>query len=154
MEQGIQHCIATMLNAIDALDWLTVRASFVPRVSVDYTSLFGGNPETLTAEALLERWRGLLPGFDATQHLSGPVIVTENRNGVATAEAQARGYHYVAGAEGGTVWMASGRYRFAMEQRDGDWKIGGIMFHLAYQEGNLRMPEIAQARVAAGKGRR
>ena len=51
------------------------------------------------------------------------------------------------------MWMAAGRYRFAMERRDGAWTIGGITFQLAYQEGNLGMPGIAQARVEAGKGR-
>jgi hypothetical protein len=152
MEQEIQNRIATMLNAIDALDWSTVRAAFAPRVAVDYTSLFGGSAETLATETLLERWRGLLSGFEATQHLMGPVIVTESGGGVATAEAQVRGYHYVSGAEGGAVWMAAGRYRFAMELRDGEWKICGITFHLAYQEGNLGLPGIAQARVAEGKG--
>jgi hypothetical protein len=152
MEPEIQKQIATMLNAIDALDWSTVRAAFASRVAVDYTSLFGGSAETLATDALLERWRGLLPGFEATQHLIGPVIVTENGGEVATAEAQARGYHYVSGAEGGVVWMAAGRYRFAMERREGEWKIAGITFQLAYQEGNLAMPGIAQARVAAGKG--
>jgi SnoaL-like domain len=153
MEQEIQTRIATMLNALDSLDWSTVRAAFAPRVAVDYTSLFGGSAETLASDSLLERWRGLLPGFDATQHLIGPVIVTGNGGGVTTAEAQVRGYHHVSGAEGGAVWMAAGRYRFAMERRDGEWKIAGITFQLAYQEGNLGMPAIAQARVAAGKGR-
>lgn len=76
MEQEIQNRIATMLNALDALDWETVRASFGPRVAVDYTSLFGGTAETLATDTLLERWRGLLPGFEATQHLIGPVMVT------------------------------------------------------------------------------
>jgi SnoaL-like domain len=152
MEQAIQTRIATMLNAIDALDWSTVRAAFAPRVAVDYTSLFGGSAETLAIDALLERWRGLLPGFEATQHLIGPVMVTENGGGAATAEAQVRGYHYISGAEDGAVWMAAGRYRFTMQQRDGEWKIGGITFQLAYQEGNLGLPGIAQARVAAGKG--
>jgi hypothetical protein len=152
MEHEITKRIATLLNAIDALDWKTVRASFAPKVAVDYTSLFGGSAETLAADALLDRWRGLLPGFEATQHLIGPVIVTRNSGGMADAETQVRGYHYVSGAKGGAVWMAAGRYRFAMGQREGEWKIGGITFQLAYQEGNLGLPEIAQARVAAGKG--
>ena len=152
MEQEIQHRIATMLNAIDLLDWSTVRTAFAPTVAVDYTSLFGGSAETLAVDTLLERFRGLLPGFDATQHLIGPVMVTEHAGGTVTAEAQARGYHHVAGAEGGAVWMAAGRYRFPMERRDGVWKIGGITFQLSYQDGNLGMPRIARARVAAGNG--
>ena len=78
------------------------------------------------------------------------MIVTEHGGRPATAEAQARGYHYVSGAEGGAVWMAAGRYRFAMEQREAEWKIRGVTFQLAYQEGNLGLPAIAQARAASG----
>jgi hypothetical protein len=104
----------------------------------------------LSADALLDRWRALLPGFDATQHLIGPVIVTEHRASLATVEAQARGYHYLAGAEGGALWIVAGRYRFAMEQCDAGWTIRGITLQLAYQEGNLELPAIAQARVVEG----
>jgi hypothetical protein len=49
----IQNQIATMLNAVDALDWSTVRAAFAPTVVVDYTSLFGGNAEGLAIDTLL-----------------------------------------------------------------------------------------------------
>jgi hypothetical protein len=150
MEHDIQHRLATMLNAIDSREWETIRAAFAPSVDVDYTSLFGGTAETLPIDSLLERWRWLLPGFDATQHLIGPLIVTEHGGNLATAEAQARGYHYMSGAEGGDVWMAAGRYRFTMEQREAEWEIRGITFQLAYQEGNLGLPAIAQARAASG----
>ena len=81
----------------------------------------------------------------------GPVIVTAKSTGEATAMAQVRGYHYISGAKDGEVWMAAGQYRFAMEQHDGEWRIGGITFQLAYQEGNLGLPAIAQSRVAAGR---
>jgi hypothetical protein len=153
MKEEIQDRIAVMLSAIDGLDWSTVRAAFAPSVRVDYTSLFGGIPESLDAGALLERWQGLLPGFEATQHLIGPVIVTDGAGGTATAETQVRGYHYVAGADGGPVWMVAGRYRFAMERGDGEWRVRGITLELAYQEGNLGLPGIGQSRVAAGRQR-
>lgn len=153
MRQEIQDAIATMLGAIDRLDWRVVHAAFAPTVAVDYTSLFGGSAETLPVETLIERWRRLLPGFDATQHLIGPIVVTGDSGPAATAETQVRGYHYMSGAEGGSVWMAAGRYQFAMERRDGEWRIGAITLHLAYQEGNRGLPETAQARVAAGKER-
>src|SRR5262245_33333601 len=116
--EEIQDVVARMLGAIDRLDWDAVRAAFAATVAVDYTALFGGSAETLAAEVLLERWRGLLPGFEATQHLIGPVIV-DGDGATATADTPVRGYHHVAGAEGGPVWMAAGRYRFAMERDDG-----------------------------------
>jgi hypothetical protein len=46
---------------------------------VDYTSLFGGSAETLPAYDPISRWQALLPGFDATHHLTGPTLVTNNR---------------------------------------------------------------------------
>jgi hypothetical protein len=49
--------------------------------------------------------------------------------------------------------MAAGRYAFTMQERRGAWEIAGITFQLAYQEGNLALPSVAQARTAAGKGR-
>jgi SnoaL-like protein len=152
MREEIQDRIAAMLNAIDRLDWTAVRAAFAATVAIDYTSLFGGSAETLAAAALIERWRGLLPGFDATQHLIGPVIVAGSGER-ATAETQVRGYHHLSGAEGGPVWMVAGRYRLAMERRGGEWTIGGLTLELAYQEGNLGLPALAQARVAEGKVR-
>jgi SnoaL-like domain len=151
--EEIQEQIAAMLNAIDGLDWARVRAAFAPEVAVDYTSLFGGSAETLAVDVLLDRWRGLLPGFEATQHLIGPVIVTASDRDTATAETQVRGYHHVSGAEGGPVWMVAGRYRFRMERRGGSWAIGGITLELAYQEGNLGLPALAQSRVTEGRRR-
>jgi len=124
-----------------------------PVVAIDYTSPFGGSAEKLAVDALLDRWRALLPGFDVTQHLIGPLIVTERSEQTATAEAQVRGYHRVSGADGGPVWMVGGRYRFAMERRDAQWRIGGITLELAYQEGNLGLPAIAQSRAAEGRVR-
>jgi SnoaL-like protein len=150
MREEIRERVAVMLDAIDRLDWTAVRAAFASTVTVDYTSLFGGSVETLAADGLLERWRGLLPGFEATQHLIGPVIVTGTGGDTAVAETQVRGYHHVPGAGGGASWMAAGRYRFAMRRGEDGWRIAGLTLELAYQEGNRGLPAIAQSRVAAG----
>jgi hypothetical protein len=37
-----------------------VRAGLADEVDTDYTSLFGGEAERLSADALVQRWRGLL----------------------------------------------------------------------------------------------
>jgi hypothetical protein len=79
-----------MLHAIDALDWPAVRAAFAEQVRVDYTSLSGGEPETLPADDLVARWQGLLPGFDATQHMTGPVVLTDD-DGDVRADTHVRG---------------------------------------------------------------
>jgi SnoaL-like domain len=132
-----------MLHAIDALDWPAVRAAFADQVSVDYTSLSGGEPETLPAGDLMARWQGLLPGFDATQHLSGPVVLTDDDGGVR-ADTHVRGYHHLRGAEGGETWGVYGHYT----ARLADGKITELTLQVFYQEGNLGLPALATERAA------
>jgi SnoaL-like domain len=132
-----------MLHAIDALDWPAVRAAFADQVSVDYTSLSGGEPETLPAGDLMARWQGLLPGFDATQHLSGPVVLTDDDGGVR-ADTHVRGYHHLRGAEGGETWGVYGHYTAGLA----DGKITELTLQVFYQEGNLGLPALATERAA------
>ena len=53
--------IIPMIHAVDQVDWPTVRHGFADTIDVDYTSLVGGDPETMPADKLIERWQGLLP---------------------------------------------------------------------------------------------
>jgi hypothetical protein len=57
---------------------------FTDAIVVDYTSLFGGEPQTLAAEALVASWRARLGPLRATQHLLGPIAV-ELRDRAASA---------------------------------------------------------------------
>jgi hypothetical protein len=70
--------VTALLHAVDTLDWDGVLAVLAPEVRLDYTSLWGGAAETVAAGEVVTRWRGLLPGFDATQHLTGPVLVSDD----------------------------------------------------------------------------
>lgn len=150
--QEISDLIARMLLAVDRLDWAGVRRAFSERVVMDYTSLFGGSVNTLRADEVIAGWKGLLPGFDATQHLIGPVVVSANRGSI-TAETTVRGYHHVKDAPGGTTWMVSGVYTFGVTATADGWQIESIKLALAYQEGNTALRQLAQERVAAGKAR-
>lgn len=115
---AISDSITRMLNAIDALDWTGVRGEFADTVDVDYTSLAGGQPATIAADQLMTTWQGLLPGFEATQHLTGP-IRAEVAGSVGTAYTSVRGYHYIKGAPGGEVWMVAGTYTMRMVRQAG-----------------------------------
>ena len=42
---------------------------FEDQVDVDYTSLWGGEPETVTSPELVGGWRELLDRLHTTQHL-------------------------------------------------------------------------------------
>jgi hypothetical protein len=84
---------------VDVRDWDAVTATFADRVTLDYTALFGGEPETLPPEEITGRWRGLRPGFDATMHLLGPLVDDGD-----IVQCNVRGYHHL----DGDSWMVAG----------------------------------------------
>ncbi|GAA1715056.1 hypothetical protein GCM10009765_74930 [Fodinicola feengrottensis] len=126
--------ITRMLFAIDALDWATVRKCLADQVELDYTSLFGGEPQTIAADTLLEQWSGLLPGFDATQHLTGPVVETADDR----IETHVRAVHVL----GDEVWGVHGHY--VADLRDD--RICALTLRLFYQDGNRDLPAAALER--------
>ncbi|NES00487.1 MAG: nuclear transport factor 2 family protein [Symploca sp. SIO1B1] len=139
--------IVRMIHAVDQLDWLVVRHEFADTVDVDYTSLAGGEPETMPADKLIEGWQGLLPGFQGTQHLLGPFLV-EAEETVATVETHVRAYHYIADAPKGDVWIVAGHYHFRMVLQGDCWVVAAIKLVIFYQEGNLELLSLAQTRAA------
>ena len=149
---AIQDLITRMLFAVDALDWLGVRAAFADEVDVDYTSLFGGNAERLPADELIERWQGLLPGFAATQHQTGPVVVSFDGADAAVAETYVRAHHYVDGVPGGR-WVVAGRYTIPVRRGAAGWRITGMRLDAIRQEGDVDLATVAAERVRRGEPR-
>ncbi|MER8699716.1 MULTISPECIES: nuclear transport factor 2 family protein [unclassified Mesorhizobium] len=72
-------------------------------VTTDYTSLFGGEAATSGSDALIAQWQGLLPGFDATQHLITNIIV-EGAGNDAVARSHVRAAHWI----GARFWTVGG----------------------------------------------
>lgn len=156
--------LTRLLHAADALDWAGVSAALAGEVLVDYTSLAGGEPETLSADDLIARWQGLLPGFDATQHLTGPVVLTDDGGPGVRADTHLTAYHHVAGADGGQTkqvqtepaqtkpaqtepaqtWVLHGHYTARLV----GGRIAALTLTVFYQEGNLDLPRIATERAA------
>ena len=73
---------ARMLHAIDARDWNGVRREFADTVDIDYSSLFGEPPARVDADAQIAGWRRFAGAFDATQHITGPILVQPTAAGV------------------------------------------------------------------------
>ena len=138
-----------MLHALDLRDWQTVRDSFADQIDVDYSSLSGAPAAHVSGDEQIGGWRSFVGAFDATQHLTGPVIAVEGRDGELHASTHVRGYHRIAGAPGGDVWMVAGHYEVRLAHRRTKWRIVGLTLRVLYQEGNLDLPKQAQSRAAA-----
>lgn|SRR5689334_6479893 len=140
--------VVRFFHDVDRQDWAGLRAALTDSVRTDYTSLFGGSVERVAADELLDRWRGLLPGFDATQHLLGPFAPADPPAALAEPgdtwlECNVRAYHRL----GSEVWLVAGRYTLGVRD-DGVPRIGCIVLHTAYQDGDPGLVERATARAA------
>jgi hypothetical protein len=134
-QQAVRTVVARIAHAIDTRRWADLRALYADEVTTDYTSLFGGEVQRQSGDALIGGWRDLLGGLDATQHLVGPIDVRLDGEG-ATAECHVRGYHVRRGAPGGDEWMVAGQWVVRAVERDGRWQVTGMTLRTFYETGS------------------
>jgi hypothetical protein len=130
--------------AVDLGAYALAEAAFAPEVVIDYTSLWGGAPRTMTPAALMQAWRGVVPGFDATWHELSEVSATM-RGDAAEARAHVDGRHWI----GERLWRPIGEYRWSLVRMDGAWKVTAMTFALTRELGDRALAEEAMARARA-----
>ena len=145
--------IGALAVHVDARHWDQILDLFAPQVDVDYTSLFGGAPQSLAREQLVDGWRHLLPGFSRTTHVIGaPTIVASGDTARASASVVA--WHFIDDLTliGRDRWLVGGCYEMTFGRIDGAWRIAKLTLARAWAEGNLDLPRLAGER-AAQQGR-
>jgi fermentation-respiration switch protein FrsA (DUF1100 family) len=139
--QAISDAITELLHAIDRCDWQAVHGILAEQVRTDYTSLFGGSPRMQSASDLIDTWRALVPGFDGTQHLTGPIVANVSANR-ARARCAATAIHHI----GRDYWTVSGHYQMELIRGDGRWAIASITYEHLLVVGDETLPGKAQVR--------
>lgn len=130
-QEIIINTVNQMALAADQRDWGLCRRCFADEVFVDYTSLAGGEPATIPADALIKSWHGLLPGFTATQHLIGSHVVTVQGE-VADCRAHFQATHVLDEAQ----WILGGHYHFQLRHSDEAWQITAITMTALWSVGD------------------
>ncbi|MER5261921.1 nuclear transport factor 2 family protein [Actinosynnema sp. NPDC002837] len=126
----IDTCTAMAWHA-DHREWDRLGRVFADEVTLDYTSLNGGEPVTLTPARIIEGWRAGLGAYAATQHLLGNQLVTVTGDtAVCTATVQATHRK-----PDGALWTLGGFYRFDLVRTGEGWRIGGVVLTVAWSEG-------------------
>ena len=118
---------------------------FAPAITVDYTSLFGGEAQQTSNLDLMKQWSQFLPGFDATFHdLSNVVVSIAGDKATVTADITAS--HWL-GKDG--FWAVSGSYDFKLIKTNGDWLISSMKINAEKELGSrdvlARVAELAKA---------
>jgi SnoaL-like domain len=156
MDQRIE--IANLVGALavraDARQWDDLVDLFAPEVQVDYTSLFGGEPQATSREQLIDAWRQLLPGFTHTTHLIGAPFVTVSGED-AQCSASVIAWHSIKDSNlaANDHWIVGGCYEMKFKKLGRAWRISGLTLARAWAEGNLDLPRIARERLAASGSR-
>jgi hypothetical protein len=125
-----------------------VQEVFHDKVTVDYTSLFGGEVETLPSSELVARWKTALPGFESTQHLLGSHHVEIDKD-TAKAIVHVRANHFLPNTMGGDTWVVGGTYYYELTRTDTGWRVHSSRLAKSYVEGNQHLLALAQQRIRA-----
>lgn len=137
-DQQIIQTVKNLFSGTDEQNWNKVINTMAENVLLDYTSMAGGSPASLTPKQIVAAWAGLLPGFDKTHHqLSNFKLTTEGNHAKV---------HYVGKADhylNNVCWTVEGSYDTVLEKQSGTWKITKQRFNLSNQTGDTSLPEKA-----------
>jgi hypothetical protein len=140
--------VSSIPLAVDLAAYDLAEKAFAPKILIDYTSLWGGTPNTMTPAELMAAWRGIVPGFDATWHELSNVKATVNGS-KATATAFVDGRHWL----GGQLWRPVGNYNWDLEKFGGQWKVTRMQFAMTQEIGSrdvaTKAMEVAKAKNGA-----
>jgi SnoaL-like domain len=131
--------ITSVVNRIailsDLRDWEGVRQCFTDRVAVDYTSLTGGQPETITADALVQSWQSAFSStFKTTQHLLGTHTISIQGDTTAACLSHFQARHVALDASKG-VWTLGGHYNHDLVKTTSSWRVRGMKMTWTWEEG-------------------
>ena len=141
---GIVDAVTAIAAGADRRDWARVRMAMADTVTTDYTSLWGGEPVTQPADALVAQWSGFLPGFETTQHLVSNHTITGLEGGTASAQADFQATHRI----GEALWVLGGRYDYRLVRSDDRWVVAAITMTAEWETGDRGLVAAAGARAA------
>ena len=129
---------------MDEHSWPALQNLFTDKVILDYTSLSGGEPSSVSREELIETWRRSLSGYDAVQHLVSNETV-ELDGDRAKAAAMFIATHLLPNPHGGPLWTVGGEYRYRLLRTGSGWRITELAMRIAWSDGNRHIRDLAQA---------
>lgn len=141
---AVQDLLVTMFTATDERRWDAVAAAFGDKVTLDYTSLSGGEPGVLSGREIADGWSAALGGLDATHHLTGNYLI-EVEGDRATARFAATATHRLADVHAGSLWTLGARYHAELRRDGQQWHITALTLTAVWGDGNQAILDRAGA---------
>lgn len=134
-ERDLKRIPALVEYAVDRKDWAAARAAFADQVRVDFTSLVGGQPATIPADALIAGWAANLKGDKDSLHMRGETLV-EIVADRATLRSNGYAWNRKPGGPDGDLWEVWGRYTHELVRTPEGWRIVGFTFEKTHERGS------------------
>jgi hypothetical protein len=148
MKEDLIETINKLFLAVDERDWNSLKLIMNDTVYLDYSSMTGGQPDELPLQLIIDSWREVLPGFDATHHQLGNYLVDEN-NQFGKVFCYGTANHFLKNDSGMNFWTVTGTYEFKLNNEFGPWRIMEMKFNLKFIDGNMGLPGLAQEKLKA-----
>ncbi len=143
-QTDITRTLTDIAAGADRHDWTRVRDAFADHVTIDYTSLWGGDPATQPADELVAGWAAFLPGFDSTHHMVTNHAITSVSEIAATAQADFTATHRLDDG----LWVLGGRYDYALEKTGDRWVVTTMTMTALWETGDRGLVALAGERGA------
>lgn len=141
-QKDIVRTLTDIAAGADRHDWERVRLAFADTVTTDYSSLWGGEPVTQTADDLVDAWEAFLPGFDITHHMVTNHSIINMSDTNATAEADFTATHRV----DQKLWVLGGRYAYELRKADDRWVVTSMTMTALWETGDRNLVALAGER--------
>lgn len=140
-EARVRQTVLAIPTNVDIRRFDAVAPLFADEVVIDYTSLWGGEPQTMAPDELMTAWSGIVPGFDATWHeISDLKVQVAGETATASSRLDAR--HWI----GERTWRLIGRYDFQLRRQRGQWRVTRMTLTVTQELGDRALVDLARAR--------
>lgn len=133
-ELAIQRVPTEIETAVDRKDWAKARSFFANEISVDFSTLSGQPPATISADVLIDAWSSNLGPKKQSHHQRGHGLVTINGDR-ATIYSQGYAWNRMEG-KGDPLWEVWGNYTHKLKLTPDGWKVTAMIFEMTHQRGN------------------
>ncbi len=137
-ELAIRRIVDEIDNACDAKDWKTLRTFFTDEVEVDFTSLVGGEPATISADDLIKGWETNLFSEKKTFHQRGNHRI-EIKGDSAEVFSKAYAFNLLESGEVIGLWEVWGNYTHTLRRTETGWKVSGMTLNVIHQRGDEKV---------------
>ena len=143
---AISDVVLRYAAAVDGRDWDMFTSCFTDPVFINFVSFSPTAAEEMPRSAWVARVRSLIPGFDATQHLSSNHDITIATDGNATCVSAMQATHVL----DDSIAVLGGFYTNQLVRAaDRTWRIESCTLTVTWRTGDQRLFALARERASA-----